>query len=114
MTSIMGSKTCILVKLTHFLLCGILNVYLDWGVKFIHYIIFSTIEKDDHLITLIKPNSKMVTPNISILHENVNIESMLLPKLRNYKKCKQLCTNMNLKWYMANKFSKNLIIVCEV
>jgi hypothetical protein len=53
---------------------------LDGGVKFIHYIIFSTIEKDDHPVTLIKPNSNMVTPKISILHENVNIESMLLPK----------------------------------
>lgn len=57
-------------------------------VKFIHYIIFSTIEKDDHLVTSIKPNSKMLTPKISIFHENVNIESMLFPKPRTKRNAK--------------------------
>ncbi len=51
-----------------------------WGGEVHPLYIFSTIEKDDHLVTLIKPNSNMVTLNISILHENVDIESMLLPK----------------------------------
>jgi hypothetical protein len=97
MTSIKGSKTYILVRLVHFLLCGILDLYLG-GEDGVHPLyMFSTIEKGDHLVTLIKPNSNMVTPNISILHENVNIESMLLPKPRNLKKCKQLSNNMNLK-----------------